>query len=130
MLFRSAADIRDKINLKHPRIVGRRDGIVKKMSIQLGARGSTPYFEMLENDVDLALCGEFCEWSDAEPIRDMAQIGMQKTVIVLGHAGSEKDAMEETPTASPSRPSIKLTAFVIATIQKIVIGMPHPPRFK
>ena len=88
-----AKDIRDKINLKQPRIVGRRDGDVKKVTIQLGARGSGPYLAMLENDVDLALCGEFSEWYDAEPIRDMAQVGMQKTVIILGHAGSEKDAM-------------------------------------
>ena len=38
--------------------------------------------------------------------------------------------MADTPTARPSSPSIKLTAFVIATIQMIVIGYDHQPRFR
>ena len=43
-----------------------------------------------------------------------------------------KDAVEmaDTPTASPSRPSMKLTAFVMATIQMIVTGMDSQPRFR
>ena len=88
-----AKDIRDKIGIKQPRIVGKRDGEVKKITIQLGQRGSNPYLAMLDSDIDLALSGELCEWHAAEPIRDMAQLGMQKSIIILGHAGSEKDAM-------------------------------------
>lgn len=90
-----AKDIREKLGINQPRIVGRRDGEVKKMSIQLGMRGSDPYLGMLKNDVDLALCGENCEWHDCEPIRDMAQIGMQKSIIILGHAGSERGVMDD-----------------------------------
>ena len=43
-----------------------------------------------------------------------------------------KDAVEmaDTPTASPSRPSIKLTALVIATIQMMVTGMDSQPRLR
>ena len=88
-----AKDIREKMDIKQPRIVGRTDGEVKKITLQLGMRGSAPYLDMLKNDVDLALCGENCEWSDCEPIRDMAQIGMQKSIIILGHAASERDVM-------------------------------------
>ena len=40
------------------------------------------------------------------------------------------EAMDETPTARPSRPSIRLTAFVMATIHRIVIGMDSAPRFQ
>ena len=35
--------------------------------------------------------------------------------------------MADTPAARPSRPSIKLTALVMATIQMIVIGMESQP---
>ena len=38
--------------------------------------------------------GELCEWADAEHVRDAAQFGEQKTLLILGHAGSEKSAME------------------------------------
>jgi len=37
------------------------------------------------------------------------------------------NAMEETPAAKPSNPSIKLIAFVIPTIHKIVIGILRKP---
>ena len=43
-----------------------------------------------------------------------------------------KDAVEmaDTPTARPSRPSMKLTALVMATIQMIVTGMDSQPRLR
>ena len=90
-----AVDIRNGFDIKHPRIIGRRDGKVKKVSIQLGQRASSVYLDMLDNDVDLAIAGELCEWLCGEPVRDMSQIGMQKTIIVIGHAGSEKYAMKD-----------------------------------
>ena len=36
--------------------------------------------------------------------------------------------MADTPTARPSRPSIKFTALVMATIQTMVMGTDHLPR--
>ena len=41
-----------------------------------------------------------------------------------------RDAVEmaDTPTAKPSRPSIKLTALVMATIQMMVTGIESQPR--
>ena len=39
-------------------------------------------------------------------------------------------AIDETPTARPSRPSIRLTAFVMPTIQMMVTGMAKMPRWK
>jgi hypothetical protein len=38
--------------------------------------------------------------------------------------------MADTPTARPSSPSMKLTAFVMATIQMIVTGIDSQPRFQ
>lgn len=38
-------------------------------------------------------------------------------------------AIDETPTASPSRPSIRFTAFVMPTIQIIVAGTARMPRW-
>lgn len=90
-----AKDIRDRIGIKHPRIIGRRDGEVRKVSVQLGQRSSATFLEMLSNDVDLAVAGEICEWLCGEPVRDMSEIGMQKSLILLGHVGSERDAMAD-----------------------------------
>ncbi len=90
-----AKDIRAGFGIKEPRIIGRRDGEVKKVGIQLGQRAMSVFTDMLHNDIDLTIAGEMCEWYCGEPIRDMAEIGMQKSIIVLGHAGSEKDAMAD-----------------------------------
>ena len=88
-----AKDLRDNINIRHPRIVGRRDGEVKKISLQTGQRAISTYEDMLKNDIDLIISGETCEWYCCEPIRDMAQVGMQKTILLIGHVGSERYAM-------------------------------------
>ena len=39
-------------------------------------------------------------------------------------------AMADTPQARPSSPSMKLTALVIPTIQRMVTGMEKIPRLK
>ncbi len=90
-----AREISDKLGIKHPRIVGRRDGEVTHLNLCLGARGSDPYKALRTDDHEVAIAGEVCEWYDAEPIRDLAQLGAQKTLIILGHAGSEREGMED-----------------------------------
>lgn len=88
-----AQEISEKLGLQHPRIVGCREGRVKKVCLALGSRGKDTYEDFRHNEYDLIIGGELCEWRDCEPIRDLAQVGEQKTVILLGHAGSERDGM-------------------------------------
>lgn len=90
-----AKEISQKLGLKHPRIVGRLDGEVTRLNLCLGARGEGPYMSFRTDDFEVIVAGEICEWHDAEPVRDMAQLGWQKTLIILGHAGSERDGMED-----------------------------------
>lgn len=90
-----AQDFASKMNIKHPRVVGRLDGLVKKVNIQAGQRAVGSYLDMLKNDVDLTISGETCEWYCCEAVRDMAEIGMQKTIIILGHVGSERYVMQD-----------------------------------
>lgn len=87
-------EISEKLGVKHPRLVGARDGMVTKIALTLGARGSDPYYAFRDDEFEVAICGELCEWSDCEPVRDLAQMGFQKTIIILGHVGSERDGME------------------------------------
>ena len=87
--------IKKNIGLKNPRIVGKDSGSVTKIKLNLGHRGGDSYREFAEgNEWEVVIGGELCEWADAEPIRDAAQFGEQKTLLLLGHAGSEKSSME------------------------------------
>ncbi len=89
-------DIETKCGLKHCRIIGCRDGEVKKIGMFLGHRGGECWddFKNGESDLQLAIGGEWCEWADGEPIRDACQFGLQLTAVIAGHAGSEKDGMK------------------------------------
>ena len=89
-------DIQKKCGVAHCRIIGRRDGAVRKIGLYLGHRGGECWqkFKMGESDVELAIGGEWCEWADGEPIRDAAQFGLQMTAVMMGHAGSERDGMK------------------------------------
>ncbi|MBS5724405.1 MAG: Nif3-like dinuclear metal center hexameric protein [Clostridiales bacterium] len=87
-------DICTGLKLPCLRRIGRRDGTVKKVGLFLGARDESAYEPFFTDDTDLAICGEACEWQFGEPVREAAQFGMQKTMLLLGHVQSEKFAMK------------------------------------
>ena len=87
-------DICSGLGLPCLRAIGREDGTVRKIALFLGARDESVYEPFFTDDTDLAICGELCEWQFGEPVREAAQFGMQKTMLLLGHVQSEKFAME------------------------------------
>ena len=91
-----AREIEAKCGIAHCRIIGRRDGKVTKIGLYLGHRGGDCWngLKFAAGDVELAIGGEWCEWADGEPIRDAAEFGLQRTAIMMGHAGSERDGMK------------------------------------
>ena len=85
----------EKLCVRHPRIVGDADFAATDILLALGMRGDRCFKDFLEDDsLQIAVCGELCEWSDCEPVREAAQFGINKAIVILGHAGSEKFAMD------------------------------------
>jgi len=77
------------------RICGTRDIPSTKITLMCGTPGGT--FEELQNDgCEILLTGEACEWAIAEYARDASQLGFNKTLIIMGHIGSERDGMKYT----------------------------------
>lgn len=87
-------DICSRLGLTCLRTIGRKDGTVQKIGLFLGARNESIYEPFFSDDTDVAICGEACEWQFGEPVREAAEFGMQKTMLLLGHVQSEKFAME------------------------------------
>ena len=89
------AQIGERLDLHHLRYVGR-DGItVRTLSLLFGAWGDARQIaEFRRPEVDLVLAGEACEYSICEYVRDAAQLGAMKGLLLLGHMGSEKAGME------------------------------------
>jgi len=64
-----------------------------RIGILPGAWGRGPHIELLQKDIDVLVIGETAEWETAEYVRDAAEAGMKKGLIVLGHAMSEEPGM-------------------------------------
>ena len=87
--------LEDKLGIRHPRICGARDIPCTKISVMPGTPGGV--FEELKSDgCEVLLTGEACEWALGEYARDAAQLGFSKSLIIMGHIGSERDGMKYT----------------------------------
>ncbi len=85
----------ERLNLHHIRLVGQRSKSVKCISLCVGAWGDvTLYEELSRKEIDAVICGEVCEYSICEYVRDSAQLGIDLSLFVLGHMGSERSGME------------------------------------
>ncbi|MBQ8758351.1 MAG: Nif3-like dinuclear metal center hexameric protein [Clostridia bacterium] len=87
-----AKRIEERCGIKHLRICGTRD---EKCSVISGMFGTPAgVFEELKSDkCEILLTGEACEWMLGEYARDASQLGYKKSLIIMGHIGSERDGM-------------------------------------
>ncbi len=91
-LLELAKDIEDKLRIKHVKMVGNSNLLIKNISFSTGARGLES--TVRDNKYQMILAGEIVEWRDAEYIRDASELGLPKSMLVLGHIGSERDGMK------------------------------------
>lgn len=85
----------EKLDLKHLRFVGNREKEVKTISLCLGSWGNTClYDELNREEIDCVICGEICEWTILEYVRDANQLGIDKSLFVAGHMSSERSGMK------------------------------------
>ncbi|MBR5278159.1 MAG: Nif3-like dinuclear metal center hexameric protein [Clostridia bacterium] len=88
-----AKRIEEKLKIKHIRIAGARDKKITNITACFGAPGDQME-EFTRDETEVLIMGETCEWRMAEYARDAAALGKNKTLLVLGHAGSERAGME------------------------------------
>ena len=86
--------IEEKLGISHVRICGSIDNECRNIALCFGAVGDEKVLEQINNpDIDVVIAGEVTEWSVVEYVRDCGFLGLNKTLIVVGHMGSEKDGM-------------------------------------
>lgn len=97
---KTAAEIaeicRKNLNIDRVRIAGAADIKSDKVTFTPGALGNAVLDELRRPDSQIVICGETCEWAICEYARDCCQFGINKSLIPLGHAVSERDGMEYT----------------------------------
>ena len=90
-----AKHIEDTLGIAHVRIAGAADVPCSCVSLMVGTPGGLEE-ELRRSGTEIILTGEICEWSLGERVRDAAQLGHRKAILVLGHIGSERDGMKYT----------------------------------
>ena len=87
-----AEKLQQNLGIRHLRICGARDIPSTNISARFGAPFGT-FEELMRPETEILLTGESNEWTMPEYARDAAQLGFNKTVIIMGHVGSERDGM-------------------------------------
>ena len=90
-----AKHIETTLGIAHVRIAGAADAPCSTLSLMVGTPGGLED-ELRNPDSEIILTGEICEWGLGEHVRDAAQLGYRKAILVLGHIGSERDGMKHT----------------------------------
>lgn len=88
--------IKERLGVKYVRIAGTLDKPSSVISGMFGAPGNNVGIELKNEKSEIVLVGETSEWAYAEYARDADQLGYNKTLMVIGHVGSERDGMRYT----------------------------------
>ena len=88
-----AEHISKALNISHIRICGERHKKSTKIALCFGSPGEGIFKALKDGESEIAIAGEVCEWQWGEYARDAAAFGYNKTLMILGHMGSEKDGM-------------------------------------
>jgi putative NIF3 family GTP cyclohydrolase 1 type 2 len=95
--------LKSKLQVKIPRIVGNMEGSVERVALLVGGgslglgREEMPMELMRNARLDLIVCGEILEWTLCAYVRDAYQLGMNKSLIILGHDRTEEIGMKHLP---------------------------------
>lgn len=103
--------IEKRLRIKRVHIAGERNKKIRTLALCFGSPGGI--FELISDErIDSMLIGEVCEWQVCEYARDAAALGINKSVIAMGHVGSERGGMRYLyEKLSASHPDIEFKYF-------------------
>ena len=110
-----AAFLKQKLNVNAVQIVGRPDMKVERVGVLVGGSSlgfpteQAPMELMRDKNLDVLVCGEILEWTLCAYVRDAAQFGLNKALIIIGHNRSEEVGMKYlTEWLAPLLPGIPI----------------------
>ena len=102
--------LKSNLGIAHVRVIGDLSKTCEKIVLIPGAAGGHMQVSIAEKFTpDLLIVGELQEWETAEYIRDAGLLGINISLIVLGHVESEEPGMEWlVDWLQPKIPTIKI----------------------
>ena len=95
--------LKKKFEMEYLRTVGNPNCRIQRVGILVGGgslglgREVMPMEVMERNHLNLLICGDITEWTVVQYIRDAAQLGMDRSMIQMGHERTEEPGMKYLP---------------------------------
>jgi putative NIF3 family GTP cyclohydrolase 1 type 2 len=91
-----AEHIKRSLGIEYVRLAGDPKMVCRRAAVLVGFRGNGNLTIPLlgQEDLDLIIAGEGFEWETPEYIRDAVKQGIQKALLMIGHAESEASGMK------------------------------------
>ncbi len=91
-----AAFLKEKLCLQKVRVIGKTSGAISKVAYIGGGNLSfdNTNTQLMMGETEVMIAGELIDWTVMSYVRDAAVMGMQKTIIQLGHFNSEELGMK------------------------------------
>lgn len=92
--------LKERLGVEICRLVGAVNGQVERTGVLVGGgslglgREEMPMELIHRKNLDTIICGEILEWTLPAYARDAAQLGMNKSLIILGHNRTEEIGMK------------------------------------
>lgn len=109
------ASLKELFGLPALRVIGDPDLVCRRAGLLPGGvctfldYEELPMEAMEEERLDVILCGDILEWTIPSYVRDAAQMGMPRAMIILGHDRSEEAGMKHIiPWLQPLAPEIPI----------------------
>jgi len=91
--------LKTRLEIRQLKVVGSPTDRCSRIGLLPGAAGGRRQIALLsQNDIDTLICGESPEWETCEYVRDARAAGLNKSLVVLGHANSEEAGMAALAT--------------------------------
>lgn len=91
-----ARSIQERVKIKTMRVIGDPQLKVSRAVLNPGYANPKGVMRAIQNpDVDVIVIGESREWEGVEYVQDAIAAGMKKGMIIMGHAVSEENGMNE-----------------------------------
>ncbi len=92
--------LKDMLNVRVARMIGKEDSTITWVGLLVGGGSlglgseKMPMELMQKENLDVVVCGEIVEWTLCAYVRDACQLGMNKSLIILGHNRTEEAGMK------------------------------------
>lgn len=95
-----ATYLKEKLDVKVVRIIGNEEAEIMRVGLLVGGGSlglgseKMPMELMQKENLDVIVCGDILEWTLCAYVRDACQLGMNKSLIILGHNRTEEAGMK------------------------------------